>query len=295
MLTGLISSHELYYHAHHGQTVAVMVRALAAKMELTEERIKPLVVAALLHDIGKIGLPPQCLTTHPDLLDAEDYEMYKSHVKRGVDHILAIRDFEREAEIILQHHERFDGSGFPLGLSGSDITIEAQILQICDLYHNLVYGLYPDELEAKAQGQKPYLAEMELAKRQADAIALIHRRASWFYPEVIKVFYKLAQSGKCAPLQVGIAGVEDEEKFTQKTANDQEKHEHLPDEESLKGIKSIFIPEIRIGMQSAQDIYTFSSKLVLQKGMIIDQSKLVTLKNYFQQNLLPTHIACYKQ
>jgi HD-GYP domain-containing protein (c-di-GMP phosphodiesterase class II) len=120
------------YTAGHQERVTALACAIAREMALPDDRIDGLRVAGHLHDLGKIALPVEILTK-PSLLTEAETLLIRTHVRAGYD-ILKTIDFPWPvAEIVLQHHERMDGSGYPQGLSGDDILLEARILAVADV------------------------------------------------------------------------------------------------------------------------------------------------------------------
>jgi HD-GYP domain-containing protein (c-di-GMP phosphodiesterase class II) len=101
-------------------------------MKLTEEQVSSIYISATLHDIGKISVPSEILTK-PSVLTNLERAIIKTHCKVAND-ILANIEFPYPvAEIIYQHHERMDGSGYPRGLKGDDIALEARIIGVADV------------------------------------------------------------------------------------------------------------------------------------------------------------------
>lgn len=99
-------------------------------------RMLHLLLAAQYHDIGKINIPDDILNK-PGRLTDHEFSIMKGHVVEGKD--LIIENFNEDVyQIIVQHHERIDGSGYPLGLKGSRICQEAKILAICDSYDAMI-------------------------------------------------------------------------------------------------------------------------------------------------------------
>ncbi|TKJ31284.1 MAG: histidine kinase [Chloroflexi bacterium B3_Chlor] len=118
--------------AGHQQGVVHLASAIAEEMGLSEERIEGIQVAGIVHDIGKIYVPAEVLNKSGKLTGIE-FAMIRAHPQAGYD-ILKTVDFPWPvAEIVLQHHERMDGSGYPQGLRGSDILVEARILAVADV------------------------------------------------------------------------------------------------------------------------------------------------------------------
>jgi len=120
------------YTAGHQQRVTQLARAIAKEMHLTDNRIEGIAVAATLHDIGKIYEPAEILSK-PDILTEIEFLMMKVHPEVGYE-ILKNIDFPWPvAQIVKQHHERYDGSGYPEGLKGEEILLEARILAVADV------------------------------------------------------------------------------------------------------------------------------------------------------------------
>ncbi|MFW2371984.1 MAG: HD domain-containing phosphohydrolase [Gammaproteobacteria bacterium] len=120
------------YTAGHQRNVAKLATAIAREMTLPEEQINGIMLGALIHDIGKIYVPSEILTRPGKLTNAE-FEIIKSHPEVGYEIIQGV-DFPWPVnEIVLQHHERLDGSGYPHGLTGDDISLEARILAVADV------------------------------------------------------------------------------------------------------------------------------------------------------------------
>jgi PAS domain S-box-containing protein len=120
------------YTAGHQKRVSNLARAIAGRMGLPAERTEGIRVAGVIHDLGKISIPAEILSTPRKLSDIE-YSLVKAHPSTGYD-ILKEVDFDWPvAEMVLQHHERLDGSGYPRGLKDDEIILEARILAVADV------------------------------------------------------------------------------------------------------------------------------------------------------------------
>jgi PAS domain S-box-containing protein/putative nucleotidyltransferase with HDIG domain len=120
------------YMAGHQQRVTQLASAIAREMGLPEEQIEGIRVAGLIHDIGKISVPVEILS-NPDGISDLEYGIIKAHPQIGYDILKAVEFPWPVAEIVLQHSERLDGSGYPQGLSGDEILLEARILGVADV------------------------------------------------------------------------------------------------------------------------------------------------------------------
>lgn len=120
------------YTAGHQQRVAHLACAIAREMRLPADQIDGIRVAATLHDIGKIAVPSEILTK-PGQLTEMEWGLIRCHPQAGYEILKNIPFTWPVARIVLQHHERMDGSGYPSGLSGDEILLEARILAIADV------------------------------------------------------------------------------------------------------------------------------------------------------------------
>ena len=120
------------YTAGHQRRVADLARSIATEMGLPSRLTEGIRMAAAIHDIGKISVPAEILSK-PGRLSPNEFELVKDHPLAGYD---ALKDVEFPwpiAEIIYQHHERLDGSGYPRGLKGNDVLLEARIIGVADV------------------------------------------------------------------------------------------------------------------------------------------------------------------
>ncbi len=120
------------YTAGHEQQVARIADIIARGMSLPSDKVEAIRIAGLLHDIGKIAVPSEILT-RPRILNHLEMELVKTHSQNAYDILKTVQFPYPIAEIILQHHERMDGSGYPQGLKGPDILLEARIVGIADV------------------------------------------------------------------------------------------------------------------------------------------------------------------
>ena len=120
------------YTAGHQSRVALLATSIANKMTLPEEQVKGIELGATIHDIGKIYIPAEILN-RPGQLSYAEFEMIKTHAEVGYDIVREIEFPWPVAEMIRQHHERLDGSGYPGGLQGDAIILEAQIIAVADV------------------------------------------------------------------------------------------------------------------------------------------------------------------
>jgi PAS domain S-box-containing protein/putative nucleotidyltransferase with HDIG domain len=162
------------YTAGHQRRVTRLACAIAKEMGLSEEQIEGLRMAALIHDIGKISVPAEVLSTPGQLSDFQ-WGMIKAHPQVGYDILKAAEFPWPVARIVLQHHERINRSGYPDGLSGEEILLEARILAVADV------------VEAMAS-HRPYRSARGIDKALEE---ISQNRGVLYDPEVVDACLKL--------------------------------------------------------------------------------------------------------
>ena len=167
------------YTAGHQRRVAELARAIAVEMRLSEEQVNGIHFGSMIHDLGKIHIPAEILSKPGKLSDIE-FMLIKTHSQAGYDIIKGVKFPWPIADMILQHHERLDGTGYPQGLKGAQIIPEAQILAVADV------------VEAMAT-HRPYRAALGIDA----ALAEISRmRGKHYDPHVVDACLKLFQEKK---------------------------------------------------------------------------------------------------
>ncbi len=153
-----IESRDLYISGHQ-QRVTDIACNIAKEMKLDEENIEGIKMAGLIHDIGKIYIPTEILSKQGKLTSAE-FDMIKTHPQVGYNILKDIEFPWPIAQIIYQHHERINGSGYPQGLTGEKILIEAKIIAVADV----VEAISSDRPYRPSLGLDKALAEIEMNK-----------------------------------------------------------------------------------------------------------------------------------
>ncbi len=130
-LANVVEEKDIYTHGHITRVKDYALK-IGNKMRLSKEKIENIGFASLFHDIGKINVPDEILKKTGKLTD-EEYEIMKNHSRWGAE-IVSSTYFEKLSEIIRQHHERIDGSGYPDKIIGKKISIEAKVIAVADSY-----------------------------------------------------------------------------------------------------------------------------------------------------------------
>lgn len=158
---------------------------LGQNLGVTEEGLEELRLGCLLHDIGKVAIPDSILLK-PERLSAEETELVRQHPVTGEKICAPLKSLRRILPMIRHHHERMDGSGYPDGLSGEQIPLQARILQIADVYDALIKD-------------RPYRAALS----SEEALEILRREAAlgWLDPGLVWKFRRLCQTGDCIPIR----------------------------------------------------------------------------------------------
>jgi len=172
-ISAIVESRDPYTSGHQ-ERVATLARTISRKMGLSEEMIESIHIAATLHDVGKINIPAEILS-RPKQLNEIEMEMIRMHPEVGSNILKSIEFPYPIALIVLQHHERVNGSGYPMGIAGENILLEARILAVADV------------VEAMAS-HRPYRPALGIAKAMEE---LSRKQGELYDKEVVEVCLRL--------------------------------------------------------------------------------------------------------
>ena len=175
-LKSLISSVQArdHYTEEHSQRVTEYALKIAAEMSCSLKDMESLKIAGVLHDVGKIAVPDSILLK-PGKLTAEEYMIIKNHPTIGENILRPVVLLEKERKIVQCHHERWDGKGYPLGISGTEIPFLARILMVADSYDAMT-------------SNRPYHLPMPLETAIAE---LLNNKNTQFDADVVDAFIKI--------------------------------------------------------------------------------------------------------
>lgn len=167
------------YTAGHQHRVAMLCEAIARELGLDEHRIEGLRLAASVHDVGKIRVPSEILNK-PGRLEDVEFSLIKLHPKTGYEILKDVEFPWPIARIVLEHHERMDGTGYPRGLRGDETLLESRIVMVADVVEAMV-------------SHRPYRPGLGLQAALAEIRA---HRGSWYDPAVVDGCLAVFDSGK---------------------------------------------------------------------------------------------------
>jgi putative nucleotidyltransferase with HDIG domain/PAS domain S-box-containing protein len=162
------------YTAGHQRRTSDIARSIAQEMGLSSEQVDGIRMAGVIHDLGKISIPAEILSK-PGLLGKMEYSLIKNHPETGFNILKGIDFHWPVAEIVRQHHERLDGSGYPDGLQGDEIMLEARIIGVADV------------IEAMSS-HRPYRPSLGAAKAFEE---IMHNRGILYDPAVVDASVRL--------------------------------------------------------------------------------------------------------
>jgi putative nucleotidyltransferase with HDIG domain len=173
-LATAVEARDGYTHAHSEETV-FLVESVARELDLPDEDLAECKTAALLHDVGKIGIPDSVLHK-PGPLDEAEWRIMREHPVIGERILRQVPGLERVAAAVRHEHERWDGGGYPDGLAGESIPLESRIILVCDAYHAMT-------------SDRPYRSRMP----REEALAELRKCAgTQFDPQVVDALCAIA-------------------------------------------------------------------------------------------------------
>ncbi len=172
-----------HWTAGHSQRVTALSMEIGWELGLPQREIDSLQRGGLLHDIGKLGIPTSILDK-PAALTEEEFDLIKRHPSSGAAILRPIPTMEKIIPIVAQHHERYDGSGYPLGLKGDEISLHARIVALADVVDAV-------------SSNRPYRPGWP----QEKTLAFVREcQGAQFDPDVVKAFLRVAAQKNGGPL-----------------------------------------------------------------------------------------------
>jgi HD-GYP domain-containing protein (c-di-GMP phosphodiesterase class II) len=163
-----------HHRGRQSDMIASLAMGIALELGLPQEEIERVRIASLLHDLGKLAVSAEILDKPTALTDGE-WQAIGEHPRIGQVILEQASSLREAIPVVLHHHERFNGGGYPHGLKGNEIPLGARIVSVADAYHAMVH-------------ERPY----SQAKTHEDALAELQRHAgTQFDPEVVSVFCTL--------------------------------------------------------------------------------------------------------
>ncbi len=162
----------------HARRLEELCSRVGEKIDLSKIQLSDLALLAQVHDLGKVGTPDRILFKKGPL-SKDEWEIMHQHSEKGYRIALSSTDLSSIADFILKHHERWDGNGYPLGISGEEIPIECRILSVVDAFDAMT-------------NDRPYRKAMTINKAAEE---LKRSAGTQFDPDLVPVFLSVIQEG----------------------------------------------------------------------------------------------------
>ena len=230
--------------ARHGRRVSTISRELAELLGLNEREATQIEIAALLHDIGKLGLPARLLQCEEDKWSQKDRALFRNHPQEGQATVQFIDNLGHVGLLIRSHHEQYDGQGYPDQLAEEEIPLGARIIAVADAYDKIV------NLNIDMKGQSGSVGRQRQASIKPEALeesAILHLKQHGFTrydPDIVKVLLNLVKTK-------GITCVAEEE---------------------------VSIQDLREGMVLSRPVYSSSGKFLLSRNARLKEDYIAKLK-----------------
>lgn len=258
LVTSIISFTERNYEGNHARFVSEKSEALAKLLGLKENLRFQIKVAGLFHALGKISFQDSSLHKFPHEMSKAEFNQYVLYPRIGIEILKNYRGFHPILQIIEQHTERMDGSGFPKNVKDEEIHPGAKIIAVVDTYHNLVYKKSREN--SRTEKQSVYTNTQALLNASKDRHSgalkfLEQKRGSYFDPRVVDAFIVMI--------------------------------EHERSDLSDKQILRVPVNKIKPGMIFAQDYHTSYGLLIASRGERVNEDMLKPLIRFAENDEMP--------
>jgi len=257
LLSSVITFTERNYEGNHSRFVSERSEALAKLLGINNPLRYQIKVAGLLHGLGKVSFKDSSLHKFPHEMTKSEYQQYILYPVIGVEILKNHRSFQIISDIVLQHQERLDGSGFPKGMKGNEIHPGARIIAVVDTYHNLVYKNPRASSNDKSTTYTNTQSLLNASKdRHSSALKYLEqKRGNLFDPRVVDAFIVMI--------------------------------DHERSDLSDKQILRVPVNKILPGMIFAQDFHTSYGLLIASRGERVTDDMLKPLIRFAENEEIP--------
>ncbi len=266
VLSSIVTLLERYYIGSHSRFVSQNSARIAYELGMNDTEIFEIKTAGLLHDIGKTGFKETLLYKNSMEMSQAERHTYRKHPELGKEILSHHLDFKTVGEIVYQHHERLDGSGFPQHLKSNSIHPGAAIIQVVDTYHNAMFKITRDKLQTatssiKYSSSAAYLDSTR--KKYASAMNFLNlKKGILFSTKIVDIFTEM-----------------------------------MEEERRLLGQRSVQrmpVTDIDDGMIFAEDYYTNYGLLIAARGESITKDMVKILVRFAEAEQIPKKILVMK-
>jgi response regulator RpfG family c-di-GMP phosphodiesterase len=301
-ISTVLNTIESFYFTNHINAVTVIAKDLAKDLKLDAETQSNIILASLLHSVIYAGMPAKLLLNEPSELDEKDRDAFLNHFHHNIASLAKFKAFAPQLRILNQIWERLDGTGFPHSLNGTNISTEASIIAIANLYHNSVYRMAYKDFQKFLTYGKVVLTGKELYERHNECIKSLYRKANWFELDVFNGFHDLIKMKACIILNPD---------FTKNIELKYKNYEELKllissydsknldaidaEKEAINATKSIKervveIDNIYDGMIISRAIISEQGVTICKQGTRLDAGLIKNITNMYQSDLIDNKI-----
>lgn len=262
LLSNITNLTERFYEGSHSRFTAEKCRLVAEALGMQDEDVFELQIAAELHDLGKVAFIDSSLYKYANEMTGTEFDLYSKHPEIGKQILLAHNGFSTIAEIVAQHHEKLDGTGFPNHLTEENILPGAKILIVVDYFHNALYKKQRNRANSPTSSVKyastAAFLEGSKAKYAATMNYLYKKAGILFEKKVVEVFTDIMESER--------------------------------DSLGHRAILRIPVNKIESGMVFAEDYYTRFGMLIAAKGETCTKVMVSALVRFAENGEIPHKI-----
>ncbi len=266
VLSTIATLAERFYDGSHSRFVAEKSVMVAHELGMSEEGAFELKIAGFLHDIGKVAFFDSSLYKYPNEMTPFEYDQYMKHVRVGYHVLKKHQDLSQVAEIVLQHHERLDGSGFPNQLQGDKILPGAKIISVVDFFHNTVFKKPRTRANVSNSATKyantTLFLEATKTKFNFALNYIYKKRGVLFEKKVVDTFIDIIQAERVSLGQ--------------------------------KAVMRVAVNRVTPGMVFAEDYFTKFGVLMAAKGETITKEMIPSLVRLAENDQIPMKILVLK-
>ena len=285
--------------------VVDIVKDVASEFQIEPDKLKTLLMAAVLHNVVILGMPDRLRMNDPMNMDEKLRTQYFKFFNRAIDRLTQIDLLKEHAQIIAQIWEHKDGTGYPRGLYDDQISLEAQILSIANIYHNAVYRLTPEQYNVLKQSGEVEQTSGETQNRHKDILSLLYKWTKWFDYDVLRAFQEKTKHKEIRaaipksdtllisfqPKNKGKEENEDADFDISFAADDEKIMDMIEVEVKATYEKRIIHPfKLKPGMITINAIKTINGVEVVPKDTVLNPAHLKKVKQLFVSELIGANI-----
>ena len=261
ILNRIVLMTEKFYDGSHSRFVAEKVERIGSELGLKDESLTELKIAAQLHDIGKIGFSDILLFKNSTEMDINEFKIYSKHPEIAYNILNVNPHFSEIAKMILYHHEKMDGTGFPYRLTSDKIHYGSKIISVVNIYHNAIFKRKTVNQRTNQSIQNINVQTfLENTKDRFNNVMnfLYHKRGTQFETKVVEALIEIETAERRA--------------LGEKT------------------ITRLAVNQLEPGMKIAEDYYTSFGMLIAARGETLTSESIKALIRFVENNELPMKI-----